>query len=59
MQAVRYYERRHVGIKSKVDKDENGSFLSSKGSLGGVGLESVRQVAESYSGYVICEQCGL
>lgn len=66
------YSKRYINIKSKVEKDrliirlenmcENsskkrkGTLLSSKGSLGGVGLASVKNVVERYNGCLSCNQ---
>ncbi len=65
------HSRRRIGVKSKVHRNrliiriENSfagdirknreSFLSSKGSLGGIGLASVRNVVESHDGCLNCE----
>lgn len=65
------YKKRYISIKSKVDeghliirientcsqdiKKNKGNFLSSKGSLGGVGLKSVKNVVERYNGCLSCE----
>jgi two-component system, LytTR family, sensor histidine kinase AgrC len=61
-----HHTRRFINIKSKVDKGrliirientfdnklhiDRGEMLSSKGSLGGIGLESVKSVIERYNG---------
>lgn len=65
------YEKRYISIKSKVEKEhliiriENTcdsninrnkeTLLSSKGSLGGVGLKNVKNVVEQYNGCLSCE----
>lgn len=63
--------RRYVDIKSRLEKgrlvirvensyandldDRDGAFASSKGALGGVGLQSVRSVVERYGGCLSLE----
>ena len=68
------YGRRYISIKSKAEggrlvvrientfkadgKTEEGTFPSSKGSFGGVGLESIRAVVDRYGGCLNCERMG-
>jgi two-component system, LytTR family, sensor histidine kinase AgrC len=65
-EASNHHARRFINIKSKVDKGrliirientfddrlmmDRGELISSKGSLGGIGLESVKNVIERYNG---------
>jgi hypothetical protein len=72
--ATKLHEGRLVAIKSRLEGDclvvriensflpapgtEKDDFPSSKGDLGGVGLESVRAVVDKYRGCLSCERRG-
>jgi sensor histidine kinase regulating citrate/malate metabolism len=62
------FEKRYICIRVKTEpdcmiirienscgavrKDDNHSFLSSKGSIGGIGMNSIKMIVDAYSGYM-------